>query len=30
MTSAYQQPGDARGTLLGHPKGLFVMFFAEM
>ncbi|MCR9259997.1 MAG: hypothetical protein NXH95_09755 [Pseudomonadaceae bacterium] len=30
MTSAYQEPGDARGTFLGHPKGLLVLFFAEM
>lgn len=30
MASAYQQPGDAAGTFLGHPKGLFVLFFAEM
>ena len=22
--------GDSRGTILGHPKGLFVLFFAEM
>ncbi len=22
--------GDAMGTILGHPKGLFVLFFAEM
>jgi len=22
--------GDSAGTLLGHPKGLFVLFFAEM
>ncbi len=22
--------GDAHGTILGHPKGLFVLFFAEM
>jgi len=30
MASAYQESGDARGTILGHPKGLFVLFFAEM
>ena len=30
MTKAYAQHGDAAGTLLGHPKGLFVLFFAEM
>lgn len=30
MTKAYAQPGDAAGTILGHPKGLFVLFFAEM
>jgi len=30
MASAYQESGDARGTFLGHPKGLFVLFFAEM
>jgi len=30
MTRAYQESGDARGTFLGHPKGLFVLFFAEM
>jgi proton-dependent oligopeptide transporter, POT family len=30
MASAYQQDGDAAGTFLGHPKGLFVLFFAEM
>jgi proton-dependent oligopeptide transporter, POT family len=23
-------PADAGGTILGHPKGLFVLFFAEM
>ncbi len=29
---ATQQPahGDSMGTILGHPKGLFVLFFAEM
>ena len=30
MAKAYQESGDARGTFLGHPKGLFVLFFAEM
>jgi POT family proton-dependent oligopeptide transporter len=30
MTRAYEESGDARGTFLGHPKGLFVLFFAEM
>ena len=30
MANGYAQSGDARGTLLGHPKGLFVLFFAEM
>jgi POT family proton-dependent oligopeptide transporter len=30
MASAYQESGDARGTFFGHPKGLFVLFFAEM
>lgn len=30
MTEAYAQDGDAAGTWLGHPKGLFVLFFAEM
>ncbi len=30
MASAYQESGDAKGTFLGHPKGLFVLFFAEM
>ncbi|QJB68578.1 peptide MFS transporter [Parasphingorhabdus halotolerans] len=30
MSGAYQESGDARGTFLGHPKGLFVLFFAEM
>ena len=30
MTNAHVQSGDAAGTLLGHPKGLFVLFFAEM
>jgi proton-dependent oligopeptide transporter, POT family len=30
MATAFAQDGDAAGTLLGHPKGLFVLFFAEM
>ncbi|MGP1282610.1 MAG: peptide MFS transporter [Parasphingopyxis sp.] len=30
MASAYQESGDSKGTFLGHPKGLFVLFFAEM
>jgi len=30
MAITYAQSGDARGTFLGHPKGLFVLFFAEM
>lgn len=30
MANAYAQDGDAAGTFLGHPKGLFVLFFAEM
>jgi proton-dependent oligopeptide transporter, POT family len=30
MASQYAQNGDARGTILGHPKGLFMLFFAEM
>lgn len=25
-----QRPMDGKGTLLGHPKGLFILFFAEM
>ncbi len=29
MTSAVL-PEGSRGTLLGHPKGLFILFFAEM
>ncbi len=28
--SPAQQPVDRKGTLLGHPKGLFILFFAEM
>ena len=27
MTNAHVQSGDSAGTLLGHPKGLFVLFF---
>ncbi|QZP08761.1 peptide MFS transporter [Caenibius sp. WL] len=30
MTTRYAQSGDALGTFLGHPKGLFMLFFAEM
>ncbi len=30
MAGTYAESGDARGTILGHPKGLFVLFFAEM
>ena len=30
MATGYAQDGDAAGTFLGHPKGLFVLFFAEM
>lgn len=30
MTANFAQSGDACGTILGHPKGLFVLFFAEM
>ena len=30
MASQFEQSGDAGGTFLGHPKGLFVLFFAEM
>ncbi len=30
MATQYAESGDARGTFLGHPKGLFVLFFAEM
>jgi POT family proton-dependent oligopeptide transporter len=30
MATAYAQDGDAAGTFLGHPKGLFMLFFAEM
>jgi proton-dependent oligopeptide transporter, POT family len=28
--TTYAQDGDSAGTFLGHPKGLFVLFFAEM
>lgn len=27
---ATQATADSHGTILGHPKGLFVLFFAEM
>jgi len=30
MTSQALPHGDSAGTFLGHPKGLFVLFFAEM
>ena len=30
MATSYAQDGDSAGTFLGHPKGLFVLFFAEM
>jgi len=30
MSSGYEQSGDAKGIFLGHPKGLYVLFFAEM
>ncbi|MBH0114662.1 peptide MFS transporter [Novosphingobium sp. YJ-S2-02] len=30
MATSFAESGDARGTILGHPKGLFVLFFAEM
>ena len=30
MTNAALPHGDSAGTILGHPKGLFVLFFAEM
>ncbi len=30
MALGYAQDGDAAGTFLGHPMGLFVLFFAEM
>lgn len=30
MASTALPDGDSAGTFLGHPKGLFVLFFAEM
>jgi len=30
MSDGYEQSGDAKGTFLGHPRGLYVLFFAEM
>lgn len=30
MASQAPVHGDSAGTILGHPKGLFVLFFAEM
>jgi proton-dependent oligopeptide transporter, POT family len=30
MTNAVLPHGDSAGTFLGHPKGLFMLFFAEM
>ncbi|MFT3968087.1 MAG: peptide MFS transporter [Sphingobium sp.] len=30
MTARHLPGGDSAGTILGHPKGLFVLFFAEM
>ena len=30
MATTYAENGDAGGTIMGHPKGLFVLFFAEM
>ncbi|HTH28913.1 MAG TPA: peptide MFS transporter [Sphingobium sp.] len=30
MTTQALPDGDSAGTFLGHPKGLFVLFFAEM
>jgi POT family proton-dependent oligopeptide transporter len=30
MATAELPHGDSAGTFLGHPKGLFVLFFAEM
>ncbi|GGD60937.1 MFS transporter [Erythrobacter arachoides] len=30
MASAQLPHGDSAGTFLGHPKGLFMLFFAEM
>ncbi len=29
-STGYAESGDAKGTMFGHPKGLFVLFFAEM
>ncbi len=30
MTTQALPDGDSAGTIMGHPKGLFVLFFAEM
>ncbi|MEX0343188.1 MAG: peptide MFS transporter [Erythrobacter sp.] len=30
MATTQPVDGDSAGTILGHPKGLFVLFFAEM
>ena len=30
MATQAMPDGDSAGTILGHPKGLFVLFFAEM
>ncbi|MET0363877.1 MAG: peptide MFS transporter [Sphingobium sp.] len=30
MTARHLPDGDSAGTFLGHPKGLYVLFFAEM
>jgi POT family proton-dependent oligopeptide transporter len=30
MTTQTLPDGDSAGTIMGHPKGLFVLFFAEM
>jgi proton-dependent oligopeptide transporter, POT family len=30
MATSHAQDGNSAGTFLGHPKGLFVLFFAEM
>ena len=30
MGSSFAERGGGRATILGHPKGLFVLFFAEM